>query len=136
MAEINYDEIKTEYISSDVSVSSLARKYGVARSSLCALAKKEQWETIRRQAKDKARQKTIEQISDKRASVADKCIRIIEKLVDKVEESVDMVAPSDIAGKKQLVAMMKDLCEIGIFNTESSDSHDIQVQFEVDDYND
>lgn len=136
MAEkINWDEIRTEYVSTDVSLRSLARKYGVSPSTITKRCKKEDWESERETITSKSNQEVIAQTIDTRKSIAEKCIRILGKMVDKVEESVDIVEPDDISGKKQIVSMLKDLQEMGAFVLqEETQDNNLIVRFEVDDY--
>lgn len=136
MAEkINWDEIRTEYVSSDVSLRSLARRYGIAPSTITKRCKKEDWESERESIISRSNQEVIEQTIDTRKSIAEKCIRILGKMVDKVEESVDIVEPDDISGKKQIVSMLKDLQEMGAFDLQdSAEDNNLIVRFEVDDY--
>lgn len=136
MAEkINWDEIRTEYVSSDVSLRSLARKYGVSPSTITKRCKKEDWESEREAITSKSNQEVIAQTIDTRKSIAEKCIRILGKMVDKVEESVDIVEPDDISGKKQIVSMLKDLQEMGAFVLqEETQDNALTIRFETDDY--
>lgn len=132
MAEkINWDEIRTEYVSSDVSLRSLARKYGVSPSTITKKCKKEDWESEKESIVSKSNQEVIEQTIDTRKSIAEKCIRILGKMVDKVEESVDIVEPDDITGKKQIVSMLKDLQDMGAFELQADDkSNTLVVRFD------
>lgn len=138
MAEkINWDEIRTEYVSSDVSLRSLARKYGVSPSTITKKCKKEDWESEKESIISKSNQQVIEQTIDTRKSIAEKCIRILGKMVDKVEESVDIVEPDDISGKKQIVSMLKDLQDMGAFvMREETEDSTLTIRFETDDYAD
>lgn len=137
MAEINYDEIRTEYLNSNISFASLAKKHNIAHSSISRRAKKEKWDEIKAQMRTEVNKAVQEQTIEEQQSIATKCIRILTKLVDKVEESVDIVEPSDISAKRQLVGMMKDLNEMGAFTLESNtNSNEITIRFadEVNDY--
>lgn len=137
MAEINYDEIRTEYLNSNISFASLAKKHNIAHSSISRRAKKEKWDEIKAQMRTEVNKAVQEQTIEEQQSIATKCIRILTKLVDKVEESVDIVEPSDISAKRQLVGMMKDLNEMGAFSLETdTDKGGITVTLEkqLDEY--
>ena len=128
--KINYDEIQNEYLTTRASVSELARKYGLAKSSLCKRAHDEGWAQMKRQISEEVRRKTIENISDDRTSIAFKCVDILHKLVDKVGESVDIVQSDDIAGLKALATIMKDLRDMGAFEMGESRTNEVVVRFE------
>lgn len=136
MAEIiNWDDIRTEYVSSDVSLRCLARKYGVAPSTITKKCKKEGWKSEKESIVSRSNQNVIEQTIDTRKSIAEKCIRILEKMVDKVEESVDIVEADDFYGMKQIVSMLKDLKDMGAFELkEETEDNTLIVRFESDDY--
>lgn len=138
MAEINYDAIKTEYLTSDASFASLAKKYGINHSSISRKAKKEKWD------EEKARMRTIahkavqEKTIETQLSLADKCLSILNIMVDKVTESAQICEPGDTRTQKDIMSMIKDLNEMGAFELQSGSSEDntLTVRFEVDEYAD
>ena len=137
MAEINYDEIKTEYISSDVSLRSLARKYGISISALSKRAKKDCWETAKETIRHKSEQITIDKTIDARTSIAENCIKALTILAEKTVRNAELLADDDISGKRQLSGVLKDMRDMGAFElqTESTDNT-LTIRFEVDEYAD
>lgn len=130
MAEINYDAIKTEYLTTDASFASLAKKYGINHSSVSRKAKKDHWDEEKAQMRTQAHKVVQEKTIEAQVSIADKCMRIMEKLVDKVAESVDVVDPDNTQSMKQIVSMMKDLSDMGAFDMlTSSGRNNITIEF-------
>lgn len=130
MAEINYDEIKAEYISSDVSLTSLAKKYGIPKATLSRRARKEEWLKIRESARAKAVQKIEEATIETRIDLATRCISIVNKLVEKIERSVEIISAGDITAEKDLVSMVRQLHEMGAFELAPQDDNVITIKFE------
>lgn len=137
MAEINYDEIKTEYISSDVSFSSLARKYGVSVSAISRRAKKQNWDKEKANISKEVQRKVEESTIDARTSIAQNCIKALTILAEKIVRNAELLTDDDIAGKKALSGVLKDMRDMGAFElAEASNENTITIKFadEVDEY--
>lgn len=135
MAEINYDEIKTEYISSDISFSSLARKYGCSISAISRKAKKDGWDEIKSKISKETQRNIEEQTIDVRSEIAKNCMVALKNLSIKVAEGSELIEADDINKQRQMSAIIKDLKDMGAFEliSESTDST-LTVRFEVDEY--
>lgn len=137
MAEINYDAIRTEYLASDVTFASLAKKYGVDRTSISRKAKKDHWDEEKSRLRIRAHEVVQERTIDAQVSLADRCMNILNIMVGKVTEAAQGVQPDDIRAQKDIMSMVKDLNEMGAFVLqESAEDNVLTVRFETDDYAD
>lgn len=131
MAEINYDAIKTEYLTTDASFASLAKKYGINHSSISRKAKKDHWDEEKARMRNEAHRVVQEKTIEAQVDLADKCLSILYKMVDKVSEAVEVVSPEDTRSQKEILSMVKDLNEMGAFTLERSDgSNTLTIRFE------
>lgn len=85
----DWSKIKTEYITSDISLRKLAEKHGIRYATVQERSKKESWIGLR----DQHRAKTVSKVlaADSRRK-ADRMVRILkatDKLLDKVERAID-----------------------------------------------
>ena len=89
----DWEKIKAEYISSDISQQKLAEKYGVHRSTLHRRMVKEGWQQLRKDATAKAGEKLVEIVADTQAvtlaRMSAKQTRLAEAIYDKLIESVE-----------------------------------------------
>lgn len=123
-----WDTIKKEYCTSKISMHNLAKKYGVAVSTISRRAKLEQWNRITEQIEKEAEQKLIASVAETRASNADKAQRILDKLMDKLDASIEVVKDGDVQSLKQLVSAMKDLKDMAVYDINTNDK-EITVTF-------
>ena len=70
MKQINWDDIRNEYITTNISYRKLSEKYKVHLRTLAERAKAEKWVEQRVQKRDKTVTKTIEKTSDMAAERA------------------------------------------------------------------
>ena len=87
--ELNWLEIKTEYITTDISYRKLADKYGVHYKVIADRGKAEGWVALRSQHRDKTLTKTLDKISTKQASKLARIDTLTDKLLDKVERAIE-----------------------------------------------
>jgi hypothetical protein len=136
---VDWDAIKQEYISTNISQRELAEKYGVSVSSLGKRCASEGWSGLRKKFRKKVEKKTMEKISRKKAcelakigDCADKLIRLINDSLNDtatVRQTIVKIVPSeddedeaeveeyclqklDTKYLRQMTAAMKDLMEI------------------------
>nr|DAL95469.1 MAG TPA: RK RWP-RK domain [Caudoviricetes sp.] len=136
---MDWDAIKQEYISTNISQRELAEKYGVSVSSLGKRCASEGWSGLRKKFRKKVEKKTMEKISRKKAcelakigDCADKLIRLINDSLNDtatVRQTIVKIVPSeddedeaeveeyclqklDTKYLRQMTAAMKDLMEI------------------------
>lgn len=136
---MDWDAIKQEYISTNISQRELAEKYGVSVSSLGKKCASEGWSGLRKKFRKKVEKKTMEKISRKKAcelakigDCADKLVRLIDDSLNDtatVRQTIVKIVPSeddedeaeveeyclqklDTKYLRQMTAAMKDLMEI------------------------
>lgn len=136
---MDWDAIKQEYISTNISQRELAEKYGVSVSSLGKRCASEGWSGLRKKFRKKVEKKTLEKISRKKAcelakigDCANKLVRLIDDSLNDtatVRQTIVKIVPSeddedeaeveeyclqklDTKYLRQMTAAMKDLMEI------------------------
>ena len=116
----DWQQIKTEYITTDTSYRKLAQKYGVSYQAICHRSKTEGWIALREQHMNKTISKTVEKISEKKANMAAKVHTVADKLLDKIDASVDLMVPGVMNTKslRALTAAVKDLKDILMIRSE------------------
>lgn len=89
--KVNWEKLKAEYVTGDISQRKLAEKYGVSASTLANHAKKEEWYENKKKSRSKVVEKAVQKAETKQANVIAK--EII--LLDKIEQHLDR-AISDV----------------------------------------
>lgn len=108
----DWQAIKTEYITTNTSYRKLAEKYGVSTTQICNVGREEKWVEQREQYLNKTAAKTLEKISQQKASRAAKIHGVADKLLLKIEALVDRPEPLNEKAIRALTAAVKDLKEI------------------------
>jgi hypothetical protein len=85
LAKWTWEDIKSEYITTDTSQRKLAKKYNVPMSNLKRRSKAENWVELREQYKSKVVAKTIEKTACRESSR-------LSKLMDTTSKAIDLVA--------------------------------------------
>lgn len=93
MAKVNWEEIKTEYITTDISQRKLAAKYVIGPAAVATKSKTEGWVEARAQYKTKTIAKTLEKSSTREANR-------LAKLMDTTGRAID-VAVKALADEQQ-----------------------------------
>lgn len=108
---VDWQAIKTEYITTQTSYRKLAQKYGVSRVQIGNVGRDEKWVELRRQHLDNTVTKTVAAVENAQVNRAKKMQSVADKLLLKIEALVDRpgMMPKDI---RSLVAAVKDLKEI------------------------
>ena len=108
---IDWQAIKTEYITTNTSYRKLAEKYGVSYQAICHRSKDEGWIALREQHLNDTVSKTVDEISQQKVDRAKKIQTVADMLLGKIEAMVSSegMAPKDV---RSLVAAVKDLKEI------------------------
>ena len=94
----DWDNIKGEYLGSDISLRALAKKYGMRYSSVQTKARRELWRETRDGVKAGDSQRRMEQVTEK-------LLRRMEKTIDESEEL-------DSRDIKAMTGALKELKEI------------------------
>lgn len=111
---VDWQAIKTEYITTATSYRELARKYGIAYRTVSMKGKEEGWVELRNQFVAKTSSEIIDAIGEQQVDRAVRFRTVADKLLDKIEAIVDSVEAQDINPKslRSLTAAVKDLKEI------------------------
>ena len=102
---MDWNEIKTEYISTEIGYRDLAKKHGVSFSTLQRRAKKENWAGIRRQVCDDTVTAVTTAVINSNVDRAVRLQGVADQLLDKIELTVD-----NIDGRKSARAV-KDVSD-------------------------
>ena len=117
----DWNAIKTEYITTQISYRALEQKYGVNYKVIADKGKKEGWSQLRSQHRDKTLTKTLNAVSSVQASRAVRLQTVAEKLLNKVEALVDASDPleMDTQSMKHISGVLKDIKEIQMIRSDA-----------------
>lgn len=85
----DWNKIKTEYITTDISLRKIAEKYGLRYATVQARSNKEGWITLRDRHRTDTVSKSVSRIGDKQAAKMARIEGITDKLLIKLEQAVD-----------------------------------------------
>ena len=91
LSEKEWEQIKAEYITTDISYRKLAEKYGMAYGRLQTRGFNEGWQEEREAYKKTLFKKSIDLICDEQAERIARAVRIGDKMLEKVEESLEEI---------------------------------------------
>lgn len=137
MPNINWIEIKNEYLHTDISQRALAKKYGISDSTLTKKANKEKWNKLKKEVRNKiatgVQQKTEEIIIDneidRMQNLLDMCDEVSKKINTAISQLQCYVKDGEIVeGElvdtyrlRQVMQSMKDLKDIVSADASKSD---------------
>lgn len=113
-----WEQMRLEYISTDISLRGLEKKYGVPFSAIRKRYERERWIDQRKDVDKQRTQKSIDLVSTHQANECTKAFLVANKLLDKIAKAVDAVEDADTGAIKQLTSAIKDLKEIGVFRAD------------------
>ena len=116
---IDWNAIKTEYITTDTSYRKLAQKHGVHYNAIANRAKQEGWISQRNQFCDSTVTKTVDAISNKQVDRAAKLLSVADLLMEKVEGYMKRMEFRDTQSMKHLSGVLKDLKEVQMIRPEA-----------------
>ena len=116
---MDWNKIKTEYITTDTSYRKLADKYNVSSTSICKVAKKEQWVTEKERYLNESYSKTIEAITKSQTERVLRLQTITDKILNKIEKSVELMDAADLQAFRQITATLKDIKEIQMLKSDA-----------------
>ena len=91
VSEQEWEKIKTEYVTSEISYRNMATKYGIPYGRLQMRGKEEDWKGQRATYKENLLKKSIDLICEEQAQKIAKAILIGDKILEKVEQSLDEI---------------------------------------------
>lgn len=116
---VNWQEIKTEYITTEASYRDLAKKYRVGESTLFARASKEKWVEQRKQHQSKTEAETLNAIISKQADRVSKLLSVSDMLLEKVKELLEADEAVRPTALKNISGVLRDIKEIQMIRPES-----------------
>ena len=117
----DWQEIKTEYITTNTSYRKLAQKYGVNVTNIAKRASQEHWVEQRNQNATKTQSKILNAISNNQANRAVRLQTVADKLLNKVESLLEQSDPleMDTQSMKHISGVLKDIKEIQMIRSDA-----------------
>lgn len=120
---VDWQAIKTEYITTDISYRKLAEKYGVSRVQIGNVGSEEGWVELRRKHLDKTLTKTINALGTAQAQRAARLQTVADKLLGKIEAAVDNFDMEalfmDKQALRQITGALKDIKDIQMIKSDA-----------------
>ena len=114
MAEINWNAIRTDYITSNVSYRDLEAKYGVCYRQIAKKGKAEGWGSQRSQHNTKVVTKILDDDIEQKVSSIERLESVADKVLSKVEAYIDACDPTaiDTQSMKHISGVLKDIKDV------------------------
>ena len=118
---MDWQKIKTEYITTDTSYRKLARKYGVDQATVARRARKEEWVAEKQRHDSDTQAKIVEAIGKQQVSRAARLQTVADKLLGKVENLLEEAKPADLdtQAMKHISGVLKDIKEIQMIRSDA-----------------
>ena len=110
--EIDWNELKKEYIQGGTSYRKLAKKHDVSFQILQNVAKKEKWTELVRRANDETNTKIVKAVAKENAKHMLKINKVADKLLDKIDATLDSLDAIDSQSIKHFTSALKDIKDI------------------------
>ncbi len=119
--KVDWNAMKTEYITQETSYRRLSQKYGVSYVTIGDRARKEGWRAEKEKYLDKTLTKTLSKLSEERAKRAAKLFTVADKLLSKVEKAVEGLDEEcvDTQAFRQIAASLKDIKDIQMIKSDA-----------------
>ena len=114
----DWQDIKTEYITTKTSFRKLADKHGLNKDTIWKKAKEEGWDDLRRQHIDSVQTKILDADIEQKVDRAVRLMTVADKLLEKVEQWVEMGEPISATSIKNLSDAIKNIKEVQMIRTE------------------
>lgn len=110
----NWQDIKTEYLTTKTSFRKLADKYGLNKDTIWKKAKDEGWEDLRRQHIDRTQTKILEADTQQKVSRAEELNKAAGLLLGLAMARMENVEPMELDTQemKHISGVLKDIKEI------------------------
>lgn len=119
---MDWNAIKTEYITTDTSYRKLAEKYGVTYNNIGIVSRRENWRKLRDEYNAKTVSKILAIESNKQAERMKRLLKVSDDLLDAVEKAVQSFQAGELAldrtALKSLSGTIKDIKDIQNIKTE------------------
>ena len=114
----DWQKIRAEYITTDISYRKLADKYGLDQATVARRAKKEDWVSKRQHHADKTQAKILNADTKNKADRVGRLMTVADKLLKKVELAVDQEGPISAGAIKNLSDALKNIRETQMIRSE------------------
>jgi transposase-like protein len=114
----DWQKIRAEYITTDISYRKLAEKYGLDQATIARKAKKEDWVSKRQHHADKTQAKILTADTQKKVDRVGRLMTVADKLLKKVELAVDQEGPISAGAIKNLSDALKNIRETQMIRSE------------------
>ncbi|MBE6924417.1 MAG: hypothetical protein E7466_04165 [Ruminococcaceae bacterium] len=114
---MDWQKIKTEYITTDTSYRKLAHKYGVDQATVARRAKKEGWRDSKQQHDSDVQAKIIKSLEAQQVNRASRLRNVADKLLGKVEGLLD--EELDSQSMKHISGVLKDIKDIQMIRSDA-----------------
>ena len=114
MADINWNAIRSDYITSNVSYRDLEAKYGVCYRQIAKKGKAEGWGSQRSQHNNDVVTKILDDAIKQKVSSIERLESVADKVLEKVEAYIDACNPTaiDTQSLKHISGVLKDIKEV------------------------
>ena len=127
MDEKQWSDIRSEYVTTNISYRQLSDKYGIARTTIYERAKKEKWVEKRGRYRSRADAKKEDIAVNAEARRYEKLVSVSNAALERIEQ---MLQKPDIdeRGVRALMASLKDIKEIqGLRSTADAREQDARI---------
>lgn len=135
-----WDNIKKDYITTDISYRKLSAKYGVSTTSISVRARKEGWAQARERFLNDSFSKVLEEEIENKAQRMKRILCVSDKLLAAIERAADAFLSEELAldrgALKQLTGAVKDIRDIQLSGSDESQDTGMTVVFgdDTEDY--
>lgn len=120
----DWEKIKAEYITTEISVRDLAQKYGVHYTTIGKKASKEGWQTLRQQQTNTTLTKILEADTEQKVDRATKLYNAADDLLEKIVTGISSVSIVSPTAAKNYSDALKNIKEIHMIRS----AEDIEEQ--------
>ena len=89
MSSVNWNELKIEYITTDISYRKMSAKYGIPMNTIVHAAKTAEWTKERKRYREKVVSKTLRKVSDLESNKLAKLVRVSDNLDELIEQVME-----------------------------------------------
>lgn len=128
MAEINWNAIRTDYITSTLSYRDLEAKYGVCYRQIAKKGKAENWRSQRSQHNTNVVTKILSDDIEQKVSSIERLESVADKVLVKIEAYIDACDPVEIdtQSMKHISGVLKDIKDV-MRNRKDLDEQDARI---------
>ena len=114
MAEINWNAIRTDYITSNLSYRDLEAKYGICYRQIAKKGQAEGWKSQRSQHNHNVVTKILDDDAKQKVSSVERLETVADKVLAKVEAYIDACDPTaiDTQSLKHISGVLKDIKDV------------------------